>query len=621
MSGLAKGKREGPPPRLHGVGPGGLCLVLAVSLGFALPARGGAAGVPAALRPPQDPRPPAEDGEPPLRLAQRLQLEAMHRLGAAPSGAADELAALLAWNRSGRQPARDGFTRALPVLLAARPGGGAGSGFVEENGGWSGRSAAGRAVWGTSVEVEGAQRLRLGLRRVPAANGPRFWVWGEAGPPIPFDAGLRDPEGRLWTPSVEGPRLYFEAEWAEGMPESTFEIDQVLESLAPAAAGLTGVGPLAEAPAETSCLVDASCLDDGAVAGISTWKRAIARLSFVSGGQSFLCTGALLATTDLSFVPYLLTARSCFAGASEAASLEAVWDYLPATCGGPAPPLSGLPRSNGATLLATSPVSDFTLVRLANAPGTRSFLGWDPASGAVAPGAFLPRLSHPNGLPMAFSASAAWGPPLACADWPTAAFHYSDPAPELGFGATFPASSGAPLLLQSGQVVGQLAGLCGPNAAAPCAAGVADSAVDGRFSTSYPALAPFLAPATGTSPCVRDVRTACLLAGRFEVRVAWTTETGSGDGQVMGFGGERAESDQSAFFTFFDPANFEMGVKMVDACVPEFGNRFWIFVSGLTNQAFAVTVRDSATGRLRTYVNPLGTYPQTVGDTEGLPCE
>ena len=598
-----------------------LPLPLAVAFLPALPLPAAAGGAPLALRPGVVAPPAAESEGPPLRLAERLELEAMHRLGAAASGAADELAALLAWNRSGRQPARDGFARALPVLLAARPGGAAGAGFVEENGAWSGRSAAGRAVWGTSVEVEGAQRLRLGLRGVPAAGGLRFWVWGEADPPIPFDGGLRDPDGRLWTPSVAGPRLYFEAEWAEGMPAAAFEIDQVLESLAPAAAGLTGAGPLAEAPAETACLVDAACLDDGAVAGISTWKRAIARLSFVSGGQSFLCTGALLATTDLSFVPYLLTARSCFAGASEAASLEAVWDYLPATCGGAAPALSGLPRSNGATLLATSPVSDFTLVRLANAPGTRSFLGWDPAAGAVAPGAFLPRLSHPNGLPMAFSAAAAWSPPLACAGWPASAFHYSDPAPELGFGATFPASTGAPLLLQSGQVVGQLAGLCGPNAAAPCAAGAADSAVDGRFSASYPALAPFLAPAAGTGPCLRDARTACLLGGRFEVRVAWTTETGSGDAQVMGFGGARAESDQSAFFTFFDPANFEMGVKMVDACVPQFGNRFWIFVSGLTNQAFAVAVRDSATGRLRTYANPLGTYPQTVGDTDGLPCE
>jgi hypothetical protein len=58
---------------------------------------------------------------------------------------------------------------------------------------------------------------------------------------------------------------------------------------------------------------------------------------------------------------------------------------------------------------------------------------------------------------------------------------------------------------------------------------------------------------------------------------------------------------------------------MVDACVPPF-NAFWVFVSGLTNQGFDLTVRDSESGLERLYSNPLGTYPQTVGDTSAFPC-
>lgn len=122
-----------------------------------------------------------------------------------------------------------------------------------------------------------------------------------------------------------------------------------------------------------------------------------------------------------------------------------------------------------------------------------------------------------------------------------------------------------------------------------------------------------------TEPCVRGAQTACLLGGRFEVKVSWRTASGNGNASVMDFGGARAESDQSAFFWFFDAANFEMGVKMVNACTPPF-NRFWIFVSGLTNQEYAVTVRDAQTGNAKSYVNPLGSYPQTIGDTEALPC-
>ena len=87
----------------------------------------------------------------------------------------------------------------------------------------------------------------------------------------------------------------------------------------------------------------------------------------------------------------------------------------------------------------------------------------------------------------------------------------------------------------------------------------------------------------------------------------------------MSFGAARAESDQSVFYYFFDPANFEMGVKMVDACVAPFDS-FWVFVSGLTNQGYVLEVRDSVTGDIKVYENPLGSYPQTVGDTAAFPC-
>jgi hypothetical protein len=129
-----------------------------------------------------------------------------------------------------------------------------------------------------------------------------------------------------------------------------------------------------------------------------------------------------------------------------------------------------------------------------------------------------------------------------------------------------------------------------------------------------------LAGATG--PCVADGDTACLLDGRFVVEVEWSTLSSSGNAQIMSFAGQRASSDQSVFWYFFDNANFEMGVKMVEACVDPF-NAFWVFVSGLTNQGFTVTITDTDTGRIRTYSNPLGVYPQTVGATgtgDGFPC-
>jgi len=128
------------------------------------------------------------------------------------------------------------------------------------------------------------------------------------------------------------------------------------------------------------------------------------------------------------------------------------------------------------------------------------------------------------------------------------------------------------------------------------------------------------APSLG---CVDGATTACHLGGRFKVEVAWTTSEDVGVAGTMSFDGERASSDQSSFWWFFNPENFEMGVKMVDACVEPF-NAYWVFVSGLTNQGYDVTITDTITGTIRHYTNPLGSYPQTLGATTasaGFPCE
>ena len=83
---------------------------------------------------------------------------------------------------------------------------------------------------------------------------------------------------------------------------------------------------------------------------------------------------------------------------------------------------------------------------------------------------------------------------------------------------------------------------------------------------------------------------------------------------------QRAENEQSAFFWFFNPTNFEMGVKAVDACVPPF-NHFWVFVSGLTSQGYDVTVtKMSDPSHPRIYSNPVDNIPTTEADTLAFTC-
>lgn len=121
-------------------------------------------------------------------------------------------------------------------------------------------------------------------------------------------------------------------------------------------------------------------------------------------------------------------------------------------------------------------------------------------------------------------------------------------------------------------------------------------------------------------PCVRSATTACLQDGRFEAAVTYRTAETGGAGELMEFDGERAENLDSAFFTFFGPTNFEMGLKVLDACLPELGDKYWVFVSGLTDQGWTVRVRDTWTSRMQAYVNPIGDLSTTFRDATTFDC-
>ena len=119
--------------------------------------------------------------------------------------------------------------------------------------------------------------------------------------------------------------------------------------------------------------------------------------------------------------------------------------------------------------------------------------------------------------------------------------------------------------------------------------------------------------------CTRTAGGACLVGGRFQVTAVYdNTVTGAGVAKVLSFSTTRAESNESVFYYFTDPANFELGVKVLDAC--SFTPFFWVFIGGLTNQAWAVNVLDTHTGHQKTYANSLNHTTVTVTDTTALPC-
>ncbi|HVS63368.1 MAG TPA: hypothetical protein VMT85_07675 [Thermoanaerobaculia bacterium] len=155
-------------------------------------------------------------------------------------------------------------------------------------------------------------------------------------------------------------------------------------------------------------------------------------------------------------------------------------------------------------------------------------------------------------------------------------------------------------------------GSVGDTSALPDSAGLAEDAQRLRG-------VPELAPASGESSlerlatgiCANTDDALCLQQSRFEISVTWRDFEGqTGGGTAIPL------TTDTGYFWFFDDANVELVIKVLDA--RGLNGRFWVFYGALSNVEYTITVRDTETGNSKTYTNPLGTFG-SVGDTEGLP--
>ncbi|MEM6456987.1 MAG: matrixin family metalloprotease, partial [Acidobacteriota bacterium] len=110
-----------------------------------------------------------------------------------------------------------------------------------------------------------------------------------------------------------------------------------------------------------------------------------------------------------------------------------------------------------------------------------------------------------------------------------------------------------------------------------------------------------VAPFPAEAGCVVDGRTLCLLGGRYAVRVAYRNQY---DGGSEGAGAAVASTDQTGLFWFFDEANIELIVKMIDGSANN--GHAWLFYGALSDVEYEIEVEDTATGTVRIYRNPPG---------------
>jgi hypothetical protein len=120
----------------------------------------------------------------------------------------------------------------------------------------------------------------------------------------------------------------------------------------------------------------------------------------------------------------------------------------------------------------------------------------------------------------------------------------------------------------------------------------------------------------GSSPCRGPESDPALhlAGGRFRVDVTWRDGHGG-----EGIARPAPEASPAAgVMWFFEPANWELLVKVIDGCSLN-GHR-WLFVTAATNVGFTLHAVDTVSGQAYDFTNRPGSAPAPLQDTRAFPC-
>jgi hypothetical protein len=149
------------------------------------------------------------------------------------------------------------------------------------------------------------------------------------------------------------------------------------------------------------------------------------------------------------------------------------------------------------------------------------------------------------------------------------------------------------------------------SAFATCGAADTRAAREAWPGTDEKVLAERMAQETEKFVSALSPRSLVLNNNRFKVDVTWQTADGkSGTGTPV-----KLTSD-TGYFWFFNSSNVELVVKVLNGC--GLGKHYWVFAGGLTNVRAVITVTDTRTGKVQTYVNRQGIPFQPIQDTNAF---
>ncbi len=340
------------------------------------------------------------------------------------------------------------------------------------------------SLWRYRVTSPGALSLNFGFTAYRLPKGSRLTIY-------PADATTGDDvrgvrvfterdnaaHGQLWTPVIVSDDVVIELVLADEFRQD-YELELTSVNRGYRYFGEDLVDQLQDKSG--TCNIDVVCPEG------DPWRNEIPAVGVISTGGSTFCTGFMVNNTAEDATPFFMTANHCGINTGNAASLVVYWNFESPTCG-----QQGGGNLNdfstGSNWLAGNSTSDFTLVQLDSPVDPAynvTYAGWDNSSNdpvqAIA-------IHHPNTDEK--SISFEFDPTMTTSYLGTTApgdgTHIR--VVDWDLGTTEPGSSGSPLFDQNHHIVGQLHG-----GYAACGNDLSD--YYGRFSRSWPNLAPFLDP-------------------------------------------------------------------------------------------------------------------------------
>jgi lysyl endopeptidase len=347
--------------------------------------------------------------------------------------------------------------------------------------GWS--AVEGGFVARLRAASEGAQGLRVKLELGTLAGTLEVRAQGNDGR---VESMRVDPAlgAEAWTPWTEGPEQLIEV-FSPHLP--------ALEAVRLAAVVHFTQSPLEKAAGtctvSTMCAASDPSLGAGVASAINHAKKSVAKLSFIDGGSSYVCSGTLI-NTDKFPAAYLLTANHCINNATSARSLTTLWFHEATACDGAVASAARVQVAGGAQLVFANDNVDSSLVLLTQqAPAGAVYLGWNPARLASV-GDSVVSISHPSGDTSRYAIGS------------TARDYRIVGHPQDMYGVRFTrgiiegGSSGSGLFTLANGAL-QLRGVLSGTTVANSASGMSctnrdEAALYGRFEILYPQIAPYI---------------------------------------------------------------------------------------------------------------------------------